>query len=115
MLILISFSHYTLPEHRQREIMRKINFITFFITVHSILIFLQVHKHTLFIKNNYKQQEYEKQRAALTEKKEILTQELHALKDRETIKQFAYNTLKMRPYTLHNIIKLPSQQHDTHL
>ena len=72
-----------------------------------MLIFLQVHKHTLFIKNNYQQQAYEKKRAQLIEQKQLLTQELHTLKDRETIKQFAYNTLNMRPYKLSQIHKLP--------
>ena len=71
-----------------------------------MLIFLQVHKHTLFIKNNYKQQLFEKNIAALKEKKQKYTQELHALKDREAIKKFARNTLHMRPYTLNQITKL---------
>ncbi len=85
---------------------KKPSFITFFITTHILLIFLQVHKHTLFIKNNYKQQTCEKKIAALTEKKQKLVQELHALKDRENIKKFARNTLHMRPYTLAQITKL---------
>ena len=86
--------------------MKKNSFITFFITVHIILIFLQVHKHTLFIKNSYNHQQCEKKIALLTEKKQTLTQELYAMKDRENIKQYAQNKLKMRPYTLHQIKKL---------
>lgn len=86
--------------------MKKNSFIAFFITIHLVLIFLQVHKHTLFIKNNYKQQLYEKEIAVLTEKKQILTQQLYALKDRNTIKKFAYEKLKMRPYTLHQVKKI---------
>ncbi len=86
--------------------LKKPSFITLFITIHIILIFLQVHKHTLFIKNNYHQQQYEKQIIALTEKKQKLTQELYALKDREAIKKFAQNSLHMRPYKLRQIIKL---------
>jgi len=86
--------------------MKKNSFITFFITVHIFLIFLQVHKHTLFIKNSYNQQQCEKQIAALKEKKQSLTQELYALKDRDNIKQYAQNKLKMRPYTLNQVKKL---------
>lgn len=93
--------------------MKKNSFITFFISVHIILIFLQVHKHTLFIKNNYQQQQYEKTIANLKERKQLLTQELHAMKDRESIKKFAYHKLNMRPYTLNQITKLP--EHDTKL
>lgn len=88
------------------ELMKKNTFITFFITAHIVLIFLQVHKHTLFIKNSYNQQQYEKKIIALKERKQILTQELHAMKDREAIKKFAHNKLNMRPYTLKQIQKL---------
>ena len=86
--------------------MKKFSFITFFITAHIILIFLQVHKHTLFIKNSYNQQLFEKNIATLKEKKQKFTQELHALKDRDAIKEFARHTLHMRPYTLNQITKL---------
>ena len=89
-----------------KSMIKKPSFISFFITAHIILIFLQVHKHTLFIKNNYKQQLFEKNITTLKEKQQKLTQELHALKDRDAIKKFAHDTLHMRPYTLHQIIKL---------
>jgi hypothetical protein len=91
------------------ETMKKNTFITFFITAHIVLIFLQVHKHTLFIKNSYNQQHYEKKIIALKERKQILTQELHAMKDREAIKMFAHNKLNMRPYSLQQIQKLPEK------
>jgi cell division protein FtsL len=86
--------------------MKKKSFITFFITVHILLIFLQIHKHTLFIKTNYEQQQCEKKIATLTEKKQTLTQELYALKDRENIKKYAQKELKMRPYALNQVKKL---------
>ncbi len=86
--------------------MKKNYFITFFITAHIILIFLQVHKHTLFVKNSYTQQEYEKTLAILQEKKQTLMQELYVLKDRETIKKFAQEKLNMRPYALNQIKKI---------
>ena len=88
--------------------MKKNFFITIIITVHIVLIFLQVHKHTLFIKNSYNHQQCEKKIVALTEKKQILTQELYALKDRESIKKYAQNNLKMRPYALNQVKKLPT-------
>lgn len=86
--------------------MKKNVFIIFFITAHIILIFLQIHKHTMFIKNNYNQQLLEKKIAALKEQKQTLTQQLHALKDRENIKKFAHDKLNMRPYKLQQITKL---------
>ena len=95
--------------------MKKKNaFITFFITAHIILIFLQIHKNTLFIQNSYNQQLYEKKISSLTDKKQLLVQELHALKDREAIKKFAQNNLNMKPYSLNQIKKL-SAENDTKL
>ena len=86
--------------------MNKKSFISFFVATNLILVFLQIHKHTLFIKNSYEQQQCEKKIATLTEKKQTLTQELHSLKDRQNIKKYAQNILKMRPYTLNQIKKL---------
>jgi cell division protein FtsL len=86
--------------------MKKISFLTFFITAHIVLIFLQVHKYTLFIKNSYNQQQCEKTIATFTNKKQTLTQELYALKDRENIKRYAQNKLGMRPYALNQVKKL---------
>lgn len=86
--------------------MKKNSFITILISAHIVLIFLQVHKHTLFIKNSYNHQQCEKKLARLTEKKQILTQELYALKDRENIKKYAQNKLHMRPYALNQVKKL---------
>jgi len=86
--------------------MKKNSFITLFITAHILLIFLQIHKHTLFIKNSYNHQQCEKKLATLQEKKQTLTQELYALKDRENIKKYAQDKLKMRPYALNQVKKL---------
>lgn len=88
--------------------MKKNFFITFLIATQVILIFLQVHKHTLFIKNSYNHQQCEKKLAALTDKKQTLTQELHMLKDRDNVKKYAQTQLRMRPYTLNQIKKLPT-------
>jgi cell division protein FtsL len=86
--------------------MKKKSFITIFITAHIVLIFLQVHKHTMFIQTSYNHQQCEKKMVTLTEKKQTLTQELYALKDRENIKKYAQNKLNMRPYTLNQVKKL---------
>lgn len=85
---------------------KKPSFISCFITIHVILIFLQIHKHTLFVKNNYQSQQLEKRIVALTEQKQKFTQELYALKDRENIKKFARDTLRMGPYNLKQIKNL---------
>ena len=86
--------------------MKKNSFLTIFIFTHVTLIFLQIYKHTLFIKNSYNHQKYERKLIVLTEKKQNLTQKLYALKDREEIKQYAQNKLNMRPYALNQVKKL---------
>lgn len=86
--------------------MKKKSFIRVCIMTHSVLIFLIVYKHTLFIKESYIQQETEKKKNALLEKKALLTQQFHALKDHATIKTFAQKTLRMKPFTLRQIKKL---------
>lgn len=86
--------------------MKKNYFLILFIFAHIIFLFLQIHKYTLFIKNSYKQQQYEKKIVALTEKKQKLIQELYALKDRDNIKKYAHEKLHMHPYTLTQIKKI---------
>jgi cell division protein FtsB len=86
--------------------MKKNSFLTIFISTHILLIILQIYKHTLFVKNNYNQQQCDKKLAMLTEKKQMLTQELHALKDRDYIKKYAQEKLNMRPYALNQVKKL---------
>lgn len=86
--------------------MKKKSFLTLFISIHIILIFLHIHKHTLLIKNNYTHQQCEKKIATLSKKKELLTQTLYALKNRETIKQYAQEKLSMIPYSLNQVKKI---------
>ena len=86
--------------------MKKNSFLTIFIFAHIILIFSQIYKHTLFIKNSYNHQQCEKKLIALSEKKQTLTQELYALKDRDNIKKYAQNKLNMRPFALNQVKKL---------
>ncbi len=83
--------------------MKRNAFIAVFITAHIIFIFLQVHKHTQFVTFTYKQQKLEKKQNTLQQEKQLLTQQLYALKDRDTIKKFARKTLKMRPVRLNQV------------
>ncbi len=83
--------------------MKKNTFIVLFITAHILFIFLQVHKHTQFVKSTYAQQKHEKKQSTLKRKKQSLVQQLYALKDRDTIRKYAKNTLKMRPIRLNQV------------
>lgn len=86
--------------------MKKGSLITLFIGVNVLFIFLQIHKHTQFVKYGYMLQECEKQRDVLHTKKQMLMQHLHAHIDRESIKRFAGTKLNMRPIKLSQIKKI---------
>lgn len=74
----------------------KKKFVTLFIAVHVVFIFIQIYHQTHYLEQSYKKQNYEKQCTILQEKKQKLTQQLCALKDRNIIKQFAQNKLGMQ-------------------
>lgn len=86
--------------------MKRNTFIAMFITAHIVFIFLQVHKHTQFVTFTYARQKLEKKQNTLQQEKQLLTQQLYALKDRDTVKKFARKTLKMRPIRLNQVKKL---------
>ncbi len=86
--------------------MKKNTFVALFIAAHILFIFLQVYKHTQFVKSTYAQQKHEKKHSALKRKKQSLVQQLYALKDRDSIRKFAKNSLKMRPIRLNQVNKI---------
>ncbi len=86
--------------------LRKKTFFILFIAGHIIFIFLQIYNHTQNIQQTYKKQNYEKEYDILREEKQKLTQQLYALKDRTTIKQFAQHTLHMQPNRLNQVKKI---------
>ena len=84
---------------------RKI-FIPLFIGTHILFIFLQIYKHSQVIKLSYKKQKNEADRQLLAQKKQDLTHQLYALKNRSAIKKFAMNHLNMKKITLKQIKKI---------
>ena len=83
--------------------MKKANFITLFISVNVLFIFAQIYKHSSVIKLSYRKQKNEADKKLLMQKKQDLTQQLYALKDRKAIKRYAANKLNMRKVNLKNI------------
>ncbi len=86
--------------------LRKKTFVILFIAGHIIFIFLQIYNHTQYIQQTYKKQSYEKEHDILREEEQKLTQQLYALKDRTTIKQFAKNRLHMQSNRLNQVKKI---------
>jgi len=86
--------------------MKRPQFITIFIACQILLIFLQIHKHTQFIKQSYRKQYNEKLHEELAHKKQQLTQELYAAHNPERIEQFARESLQMKNATLAQVKRL---------
>ncbi len=93
--------------------MQKKRFVTIFIVTNLIFIFLQIHKHTQFIKYSFALQKNEKTYKDLLQQKEILTQKLYAIQNRSAIKKFAQRKLHMHPVAMHQIKHLASNSHDS--
>ena len=84
-------------------------FITLFILIHVIFIFLQIHKQSYGIKLSYQKQKNEKNKQQLIEKKNNLTQELHTMQNRSDIKKYAENSLGMKKIFLSQIKQIPDE------
>lgn len=82
--------------------------IAFFVTIHVMFIFLQIHKQSYGIELSYQKQKNEKIRQELIDKKNDLTQELHLMQNRSTIKKYAENTLGMKKISLSQIKQMPT-------
>lgn len=93
--------------------MNRTFFIYLFIFSHIGFVFLQIHKHTQFIKQTYAKQKNERLLASLQVKKQQLTQELYVAKNHSAIQEFAKNKLNMAPVRLSQIKKVTA--HDPSL
>ena len=89
--------------------MNKRIFIIAFIGLHVGFILLQIHKQSYVIELSYKKQKNEKNKQELIEKKNTLTQQLHMVHNRSTIKTFAKNNLGMKKVSLKQINQLPHE------
>jgi len=86
--------------------MKRSIFISLFIGTQLFLVTLQVYKHSKHTQMLYDKQKHEAHKINLLAKKQQLTQELYACKDRTTIKQYAINSLHMEPVRLSQIKKI---------
>lgn len=86
--------------------MKRSIFISLFIGAQFALITLQVYKHSKHTQMLYAKQKHEAHKINLLAKKQQLTQELYACKDRTTIKQYAVKKLHMEPIRLSQIKKI---------
>lgn len=83
--------------------MKRNTFLLIFVSLNILFIFLQIFKQSYIIKLSYEKQRNEKLRNSLLAKKASLTEQLYILKNQSTIKQFATDTLGMKPIRLNQI------------
>ena len=83
--------------------MRHIPFVTFFIGIHIIGIFLQVYLHTRVVHYSFLLQKQEKEYMQLSQQKQQLTNKLYALNNKDEIGKYAASHLQMKPLTLAQI------------
>ncbi len=86
--------------------MKRPYFITIFVATHIFFIFFQIHKHSKIIRLSYQKQKSEQKREQLVQRVQELTQQLHALKEKSSIKKFAQETLGMQKIKLSQVKKI---------
>jgi cell division protein FtsB len=86
--------------------MKRITFISLFVFTHISFVFLQIHKHALFIKQSYSKQKNEKLCQNLRKKKQDIAHQLHTFKNNQDIKEFAQKELQMVQLRVNQIKKL---------
>lgn len=93
-------------------IIKRVSFISVFITAHILFVVAQIHKHSTIAELSYEQQKNQKTLSDLTEKKQQLTNTLHALHNRQTTQEFVQAHLGMRPVKLSQVKNLKDIFHD---
>ena len=87
------------------KIMKRRNFIFFFITAHILFIAFQIDKQGKLVKLSYEKQRYEEKKEKLYTEKEKLTNTLYALKNHTNIKAYALKH-GMKPLKLSQVKRL---------
>jgi hypothetical protein len=89
--------------------MKRNYFIFLFSSAQIIFIFLQIHRHTLFIDQSFAKQKNERKKIELTQTIQELSHQLHIVREHANIKQFAHTELDMQPIQMNQIKKLPTK------
>lgn len=77
---------------------------------HIVFIFLLIYKHTQLVQASFKVQKSEHAIESLKERRQELTNELYALKDHTSIKQFAQKSLNFKEMKLNQVSRFNSNR-----
>ena len=89
--------------------MKKITFIAVFLSTHVLLVFLQIYKHSQYIKISYARQTNECRKEELMHRVQKLTHQLQTLKKSSTISTLAKKS-GMRNVKINQIHTLPTHE-----
>ncbi|KKP35974.1 MAG: hypothetical protein UR26_C0001G0018 [candidate division TM6 bacterium GW2011_GWF2_32_72] len=81
-------------------------FFILFVFIQISLIFLHIHKNSLFVKESYRNQKLENQKKDLSTLKDRLLEELYEIKSQKNVKKFAQDELKMQKLNLNQVKRL---------
>jgi len=85
---------------------KKNSFLTLFIITNIGFLFLQIRKQMLFIKESFRKQKHERTIAKLEQKKQEIDHAIHLAQNKQEIKQYAQDTLRMKPVRLTQLKKV---------
>jgi cell division protein FtsL len=81
-------------------------YLTFFVFINILFVFLLIYKQSCFTKTSYDQQILEQQRKDLLEEEMLLTRELYELKNPKKINEYATKKLGMKKMGLRQAKKI---------
>lgn len=88
--------------------MKKKTFIVLFLTVHVLFITLQIDKQSKMVKLSYAKQKKEQTFKVLLNEKQQLINQLHTLRNKQSIKAYAQNHLKMKSLKIKQVQRIPA-------
>ena len=83
--------------------MKKGTVVSIFIFTQIGFVFLQIHKHMLFIKCSFSKQKNERCLAQLEQKKVTLRNQFYVVQNKSDIQQFAQDKLALQPSKIKQI------------
>jgi uncharacterized protein HemX len=86
--------------------MKKNTFLSLFIITNIGFLFLQIRKQMLFIKESFRKQKHERTLTKLEQKNQEIEHAMHLAQNKQEIKQYAQEKLKMKPIRIAQLKKV---------
>lgn len=86
--------------------MKRSTFVAIFVSTNLAFVMLHIHKQSQITKHSYIKQKIDNEIATLEKRKRELTHHLQTVHDRTLVKQFAVNTLDLKPVKIAQIKRI---------